>query len=207
MQQTDIAIIKTWLGTGAINIFGLPFSGKDTHGNRLAEAFGASIMGGGGEILRNSVIPSHVRELMHAGELIPTEDFITIVTPYMSGESFAHKPLILSSVGRWHGEEPGVMGAAESAGHPIKAVIYLSLDETTAHQRFLESLKGTDRETRHDDSEEVLATRFAEFHHKTLPVIDYYRDMGLLIEVDGIPPKDEVTDTILRALLEKAKQP
>ena len=47
LTTTDIEIITQWLGTGAINIFGLPFAGKDTHGHRLAELFGASIMGGG----------------------------------------------------------------------------------------------------------------------------------------------------------------
>lgn len=205
MQQTDIATIKAWLGTGAINIFGLPFSGKDTHGGRLAEIFNASIMGGG-DILRNSVIPPHVRELIDAGKLAPIDDYISIVTPYLSRDEFAGRPLILSSVGRWHGEEPGVVGAAEAAGHPIKAVIYLSLSEATSHERFLKSLDEGDRERRTDDTEEVLATRYSEFHTKTMPVIDYYRERDLLIEVDGNPPKEEVTNMILQALLERAKR-
>lgn len=203
MEQTELDTIRAWLGTGAINIFGLPFSGKDTHGHRLAELFNASIMGGG-DILRNSVIPPHVRELIDAGKLAPIEDFINIVTPYLSSEEFAGRPLILSSVGRWHGEEPGVVGATEAAGHPIKAAVYLSLSEAVSHERFLKSLSEGDREGRVDDTEEILATRFAEFRTKTLPVIDYYRERGLLIEVDGMPPKDEVTEAILRGLLAHA---
>lgn len=200
MQQANIDHIKTWLGTGSINIFGLPFAGKDTHGHWLAELFNASIMGGG-DILRNSVIPPHVRTLIDAGKLAPTDDYINIVTPYLSSEEFSGHPLILSSVGRWHGEEPGVMAAAESAGHPIKAVVFLSVSEAVAYERFLASRQDIKRGERADDTEHILQTRFTEFHNKTLPVIEFYRTHGLLIEVDGNPPKNEVHQTILQGLL------
>lgn len=200
LSNTDIQLIKQWLGTGSINIFGLPFSGKDTHGHQLAQTFNTSILGGG-EILRNSIIPPHVREMMEAGKLVPIDDFIRIVTPYLSSDKFSGRPLILSTVGRWHGEEPGVVGAAEAAGHPIKAVIYLVVSEATAKERHTALHEDKARGIRADDAEHVLETRFAEFHSKTLPVIDYYRQKGLVIEVDGNPPKDEVHTAILRGLL------
>lgn len=203
LSPADIETIKQWLGTGSINIFGLPFAGKDTHGQRLAEIFNASIMGGG-DILRNSVIPQHVEEIMHSGQLIPTEDYIRIVLPYLSREEFAGRPLILSSVGRWHGEEPGVIAAADAANHPLKAVILLSVSEETALRRFIASRDDEMRGERNDDAEHTLATRFSEFNAKTLPVIDYYRGLGLLIEIDGNPPKGEVHQTILRELLKLA---
>ena len=201
LSDTELQTIKQWLGTGAINIFGLPFSGKDTHGHQLAELFDASIMGGG-DILRNSVIPQHVQELIDAGRLAPIEDYIRIVTPYLSREEFAGRPLILSSVGRWHGEEPGVMSAATAAGHPMKAAIYLVVSEVTALERYQASREDEKRGVRADDAEHILATRFAEFHNKTLPVIDFYRDKGMVIEVDGNPPKAQVHQAILRGLYE-----
>ena len=203
LSDTELQTIKQWLGTGAINIFGLPFSGKDTHGHQLAELFDASIMGGG-DILRNSVIPQHVQELIDAGRLAPIEDYIRIVTPYLSREEFAGRPLILSSVGRWHGEEPGVMGAATAAGHPMKAAIYLVVSEATALKRYQASREDEKRGARADDVEHILATRFTEFHNKTLPVIDFYRDKGMVIEVDGNPPKAQVHQAILRGLYEFA---
>ena len=203
ITDTDLEKIKLWLGTGAINIFGLPFAGKDTHGHQLAELFYASIMGGG-EILRNSVIPPHVREIIDAGKLAPTEDYVRIVLPYLSRDEFAGRPLILSSVGRWHGEEPGVIEAAKAANHPIKAVVFLSVSEAVAHKRFLESREDEARGARADDAEHILKTRFDEFEQKTLPVIDFYRKNGMLIEVDGNPPKNEVNETILSGLLKLA---
>lgn len=204
LSETDLQQLRSWLGSGSINIFGLPFAGKDTHGHQLAGVFGAAIMGGG-EILRNSVIPERITVIMESGALIPTEDYINIVLPYLSKAEFTNKPLILSSVGRWHGEEPGVIGAASESGHPIKAVIYLHVTEATAHERHVASREDEKRGDRNDDAEHVLATRFAEFHDKTLPVIDYYRGLGILIEVDGNPPVNEVRTTILRKLITLAK--
>ena len=204
LTTTDIEIITQWLGTGAINIFGLPFAGKDTHGHRLAELFGASIMGGG-DILRNSVIPPHVKEIIDSGRLAPTDDYVRIVLPYLSREEFADRPLVLSSVGRWHGEEPGVIEAAAAANHPLKAVLFLSVSEAVAHERFVTSREDETRGERADDAEHILATRFTEFRDKTLPVIESYREKGMLIEVDGNPPKDEVHQTILRGLLRLAQ--
>ena len=203
VSSTDIETIKQWLGTGAINIFGLPFAGKDTHGHKLAKLFNASIMGGG-DILRNSVIPPHVREIIDSGKLAPTDDYVRIVLPYLSRDEFAGRPLILSSVGRWHGEEPGVIAAAAAANHPIKAALFLSVSETTAHKRFLESREDEARGVRADDAEHILKTRFTEFSEKTLPVVEFYREKEILIEVDGNPPKEDVHQTILRGLLSLA---
>lgn len=203
ISSDDVEAIRHWLGTGAINIFGLPFAGKDTHGHKLAELFNASILGGG-DILRNSTIPPRVHEIMITGALIPTKDYIDIVVPYLSKEEFAGRPLILSSVGRWHGEELGVMSAARDANHPVKAIVFLSVSEDVAKQRFLDSLEDEARGERDDDTEEVLETRFSEFRSKTMPVIDFYKERDMVIEIDGNPPKDEVHQSILRGLLELA---
>ena len=204
ISTTDIQTIKQWLGTGSINIFGLPFSGKDTHGHELAALFDTTVLSGG-DILRNSVVTPELKEAIDAGKLAPTDEYIQIVLPYLSREDFRGRPLLLSSVGRWHGEEDGVVGACIASGHPLKAVIYLRLDEATSHARFVKSQQEGGRGNRADDDERHLQTRYREFYDKTLPVITYYRQHGLLIEVDGIPPKAEVSETILEELLKRAK--
>ena len=199
-----LTTIKTWLGTGSINIFGLPYAGKDTHGRELENLLEGAMLGGG-DILRNSVIPEHVRAIMNEGGLIPSEDYIKIVLPYLSNPSLAKKPLILSTVGRWHGEEEGVIRAAEVSGHPLKAVVYLSIDDAAIWRRFKRAQIAGDRETRDDDAAHILENRLQEFETKTLPVIEYYRSKGLLIEIDGLPPIEDVLETIIEELYKKAK--
>ncbi|MEO8691621.1 MAG: nucleoside monophosphate kinase [Candidatus Saccharimonas sp.] len=203
LTKKQLEIIKKWLGNGSINIFGLPFSGKDTHGRILAELFDAPLMGGG-DIFRNSVIPDHVREAINRGELAPTDDYIRIVLPYLSKKEFANRPLILSSVGRWSGEENGVLKATSASGHAIKSVIYLQLGEEMVYERWRKSQEIGDRADRVDDAVELLGTRVKEFTNKTLPVIDAYRKLGLLIEVNSKVPKQEAVDTILSRLLAAA---
>lgn len=202
-MEEKIAAIRNWLGAGSINVFGMPFAGKDTQGGVLADLMDGSLLGGG-EILRNSVIPARSEEAMNRGDLIPTDDFIKIVLPYLQHEKFAGKPLILSSVGRWQGEEDGVVGATEKAGHEIKAVVLLQVDEATARARHAQANIAADRGERADDSPEKLASRFKEFNTKTLPVIDFYRDRGLLVEIDGNQSPPAVTEQIIEKLYELA---
>jgi adenylate kinase len=204
-MEHNIDLIKIWLGQGSINMFGMPFAGKDTQGGVLADLLGAELMGGG-TILRNSIIPDHVRQIMEAGELIPTEDYLRIVLPFLSNEKFSGKPLLLSSVGKWQGEEQGVLQATETSGHPIKAVILLTVSEEVARKRHAAG-GSADRGVRADDAAEVFETRLAEFRTKTTPVVDFYREKGLLVEVDGSQTPVEVTDEILKKLQQLAETP
>lgn len=59
-------IIKNWLGNGSINIFGMPFSGKDTQGAILAEHFGG-VMISSGDILRHDHGNQQIQQIMAEG--------------------------------------------------------------------------------------------------------------------------------------------
>lgn len=201
----NISSIQQWLGSGSINLFGLPYAGKDTQGHLLAEELSGQLLGGG-EILRNSTITPAGKAAMEAGELFPTQEYIDTVLPYLSKEEFAGKPLILSSVGRWHGEEDGVIQAAEQSGHPIKAVVFLNMNESTLYERWEVAQSAGGRDERADDAREKLGVRLTEFKEKTRPVLDYYRDKGLLIEVDANQHVISVTRAILDALASRASK-
>jgi adenylate kinase len=195
VRQKHIHAIKKWLGTGAINIFGLPFAGKDTHGHELAHFFSAPLIGGG-DILRSDEGPQHIKDHIAAGMLAPSDEYLEIVTPYLAQQKFAGHPLILNTVGRWHGEETSIMEAAQASGHPIQAVLFLQITTKEARRRWHLAERGRDD----DAAEHILQKRFEEFNEKTVPVIEFYRLKGLLIEVDGMPPQQEVTDDILKKL-------
>jgi len=198
--KTEIEEICSWLGTGSINIFGMPFSGKDTHGHELARFFDARFISSG-DILRSPASPAHVQQHIAKGHLAPTDEFINIVLPFLSQKELVKHPLILSSVGRWHGEEPSVLLAAKESGHAIKAVIYLDISETEAIRRW----EAAERGREDDAAKHILLNRFNEFKIKTAPVVDHYRKLGLLIEIDGMPPKKVVTKDIVSKLSELSK--
>lgn len=198
--MTDKEKISEWLGSGSINIFGFPFAGKDTQGKHLARDLGAVRLSGG-EILRGSDIPSHVKEAIDGGHMAPTDEYIEIVLPYLNRQEFVGKPLVLSSVGRWEGEEQGVLQVAEQSGHPIKAVVHLDIDESEVRNRWRASLHLGDRGVRADDAEHLLDTRLEEYRTKTIPVLKTYEDLGLLDRVSGLDTQEETYRQILVKLL------
>ncbi|HXR49781.1 MAG TPA: nucleoside monophosphate kinase [Verrucomicrobiae bacterium] len=207
LNANQISKIKSWLGTSSLNIFGRPFAGKDTQGKILSDMFDGQLLGGG-DILRNSTIPERSQQALKQGLLIPTDEYLEIVLPYFSQDAFKDKPFILSSVGRWHGEEPGVLEATERSGHPIKVVLYLDIPEEAArvrrHKSREERSRG-DRGSRHDDAPEIFETRLKEFRQKTLPVIEYYQATPLFAHIDANRPGVEVTAQILEELLARAE--
>jgi len=198
VNPKQISAISDWLGSGSINIFGLPFAGKDDQTGRLQELFGGQKLGGG-DILRASLTPE-IKSYLDAGKLIPSELYVEVVLPYLSQPELEGKPLLLSSVGRWYGEEDGVMEVLSEANHPLKAVIYLVVSRTDALKRLDKSKDIGDRGERNDDDERLLETRFEEFEQKTMPVIDHYRELGLLVEIDATKSREEVRDDILTQL-------
>ena len=57
---------------------------------------------------------------------------------------------------------------------------------------------------RSDDNEEVLRKRLETYHNQTVPIIDYYRKMGILVEVDASKKPEEVWEQVKNAV-EKCK--
>ena len=198
-MEEKILAIKEWLDTGSINIFGLPMSGKDTVGMRLAELLGAHFLSSG--MIIRQVERELSQDLTGNGALIPTNQFYDIVLPYFDRAELKGSPLVLSSVGRWSGEEVEVVASAERGGHPIKAVVLLDITENEARARRATAVAIGDRGVRADDaSEEIFETRLAEFREKTLPVLQYYREHDLLVTVDGVGARDAVFSAVLAGL-------
>lgn len=202
MEEAKIEVIKRWLGTGSINMFGRPFSGKDTQAGILSKLLNAPIIGGG-EIIRNSQNAA-VKDIVGKGSLAPTQAYLDMVLPYFAQQDLAGGPLILSSVGKWSGEEKSIIAALKESNHPLMAVVYLDFSEDQVLKRWKAAQDLGDRGSRADDDRHALDVRFEEFRNKTLPVVDFYRQQGLLIEIDGDQPLDKVTEEILEALLSRA---
>ena len=204
-MESKIEVIKEWLGTGSINIFGLPMSGKDTQGIKLAEALEGKFLSSG--IIIRAMETKTNKSYTKFGALTPTDVFYEWVLPYFERPELFRTPLVLSSIGRWSGEENQVMSVAAGAGHPIMAAIILEVSEAEVTKRFEKSKELNDRGKRQDDQDlEILQTRLQEFRQKTVPVLQHYNELGLLIRVNGSQSRDAVFNEIVEKLFEKASQ-
>ena len=200
--EEKLSAIKKWLGTGSINIFGLPMSGKDTQGIKLAEALDAKFLSSG--MIIRAMEKETKNHYSEHGALIPTNVFYEWVLPYFERSDLFKYPLILSSIGRWHGEEDQVMSVAAGAGHEIKAVILLNISEADVEQRFEKAKVLDDRGDRKDDKDiETFKTRLQEFREKTLPVLQHYNSLGLLVEINGDQSREAVFNEIVEKLYRK----
>lgn len=199
-----LAKIKAWLGTGSLNVFGLPMSGKDTVGERLAEDLDAKFLSSG--IIIRAFEAEQNQNMTGSGQLIPTNTFYDIILPYFSREEMKNDSLILSSVGRWAGEEDKIMEAAKNGGHEIKAVVLLDLTEADVKNRFEAAKELNDRGERADDANiEIFETRIREFNEKTVPVLNHYDELKLLIRVPADGSRDEVYSSVVDKLVEFIK--
>lgn len=202
-MEEQLQKIKSWLGTGSINIFGPPMSGKDTVGVKLAELLGAKLLGSG--IIIRAMEKATNQNVTGEGKLTPTNLFYEWVLPYFERPELAKYPLILSSIGRWSGEEDQVLSVAKSAGHPIKAAVMLQLSEPDAVGRWEAAKLLNDRGLRSDDADpNTFQTRLSEYREKTLPVLRHYQELGLLVSAKANAPREQVLANVVQALFDFA---
>lgn len=204
-MNEQIQQIKEWLGTGSINIFGLPMSGKDTVGVRLAEHIGGKFLSSG--IIVRALEESTNQNVTTEGKLMPSNLFYDWVLPYFEKPELWDYPLVLSSIGRWSGEEDQVMSVAKASGHPIRAVVMLELSEADVMGRWEAAKMLGDRGLRADDVDpEIFQTRIKEYREKTVPVLRHYQELGLLLPVKAAASRDQVFQNVVKALADFAKR-
>lgn len=202
MEKNKIDKIKQWLGSGSINFYGPPFSGKDTQAQALAELLGGKVVSGG-DILRHNHGNQEVQRIMAEGGIIPSELFLQIIPPFFNHHEYSGVPLLLSSVGRLPEEVAVIENACLSSGHEIKAVILLDLPEAGVWHHFEISKKLHDRGVRADDGREALKKRLEEYA-KTQAVIDHFREKDLLLVIDDNKDREVVGQEIIDALYQLA---
>jgi adenylate kinase len=75
----------------------------------------------------------------------------------------------------------------------LDATIYLHVPEPVLVERLL-------ARARPDDTPDVIRHRLQVFADTTRPLIDYYRNRGILVEVEADQPPESITDEIVSRL-------
>ena len=82
-------------------------------------------------------------------------------------------------------------------GTPLSMVIELKADESELITRMLRRAAA---ERRVDDNPQTIAQRMEVYRKQTTPLLEYYRDRGLLVSIDALGTPDEVFDRIKQAV-------
>jgi adenylate kinase len=179
---------------------GPPGAGKGTQARFVAERFGIPAISTGdifrANVSRGTELGVEAKKFMDAGEYVPDEVTNKMVRNRID-EPDAEPGFLLDGYPRTLAQVDELDGMVKFTGHALDAVVVLTVNEEELIGRLLQRAQ---TEGRADDTEEVIRRRQEVYADQTAPLIDVYRDRGLLIEVDGLGGVDEVTDRIFAAL-------
>jgi adenylate kinase len=181
-------------------LIGPPGSGKGTQGERLAERLGLEHIAAGdllrAEVKAQTPLGQQVAELMERGDLVPDSVIISLVMPKVAAAAGANGYL-LDGFPRSVEQAREARALAERLDAGPTAVIYLDAPRPVLIERILAR---AEVEGRADDNEQTVTNRLHVFDEATHPLVDYYRERGLLKVIDADQDADAVTDAIVAAL-------
>jgi adenylate kinase len=190
-----------WRGcTVKVLLIGPPGSGKGTQGERLAARLGVDHIAAG-DLLRAEVAAStplgvQVRQFLDRGDLVPDVVILSLLIPKVLAAA-AGGGYILDGFPRSVEQAVEARKLADQANAGPEAVVYLDVPREELMRRILARAKV---EGRADDNEETVENRLRVFDDATHPLVDYYRERGLLHVIEAAQDEDSVTAAILDSL-------
>ena len=181
-------------------LMGPPGAGKGTQAKFVADELGIPAISTG-DIFRANVsegtdLGVKAKEYMDAGEYVPDE-ITNLMVRNRIDEPDAEPGFLLDGYPRTLQQVEELDKMIKYTGHELDAVVSLTVDKEELVQRLLAR---AETDGRSDDTEDVIRRRQEVYSEQTEPLIEVYRDRGLLIEVDGMGEVDEVTERVFQAL-------
>jgi adenylate kinase len=178
-------------------LLGGPGSGKGTQAARFAELLHVPHISTG-ELFRENLAEQTelgrlAKSYMDHGELVPDDITEAMVRERLSRPDTEHG-FILDGYPRTRAQAESLDAMLAEIGRRLTAGLNIRVSDDEIFRR----LAGRGRE---DDDPQTVKTRLKTFHSHNGSLLDYYREAGLLHEIDGEGLPDEVTARA-RAVLE-----
>ena len=182
---------------------GPPGAGKGTQAERLQAAHGL-VQLSTGDMLRAAVaagteVGKQAEALMAQGDLVPDEVVVGIIAD-RTEQPDCSNGYILDGFPRNVAQAEALDKMLASHGAKLDAVIELGVEDSILLGRIEGRAAETSGGARADDNADALKKRLAVYHEQTAPLIGYYKNVGILMTVDGMKEMDEVTADIEAAL-------
>ncbi|MDH5019523.1 adenylate kinase [Halobacterium rubrum] len=203
-------------------LLGAPGAGKGTQSRRLVDEFGIEHVTTGDALRENKQMETEYgtpAEYMDAGELVP-DPVVNEIVKVALEEADGY---VLDGYPRNESQTEYLDSITD-----LDVVLYLDVAEdelvrrltgrrvcddcgATFHVEFDQPEEegvcdecGGDLYQREDDTEETARERISVYEENTTPVVEYFRDQGVLVEVDGERTPDEVWTDVRDAVAERA---
>jgi adenylate kinase len=181
-------------------IMGPPGAGKGTQASRIAEHYGIPAISTG-DIFRamktaDTPLAQQVRDIMATGGYVSDAITNEIVADRLA-QADCGPGFLLDGYPRTPAQVETLDGFLDGRGESLDAVISLVAEEDEVVSRLL---KRAETDGRTDDNEQTIRVRQQVYADQTAPLLDLFRQRGLLVEVDGLGPVDVVSERLFRAL-------
>jgi adenylate kinase len=207
-------------------LLGAPGAGKGTHCIKIGERYGLKHLSSG-DILRqnraqNTELGKQASSYMDSGGLVPDELIVKMMIDAIGKAQ--KKGFVLDGFPRTVNQAGELDKSLTEAKKKIDIVLNLNVNDEAVIKRItgrrscpacgavyhIENMKpkvsdvcdkcGGKLMQRPDDTKEVVQNRLEHYYKQTAPVVDYYRAKGLVLDIDGNKPPDEVKRVIFEKL-------
>jgi adenylate kinase len=181
-------------------LLGAPGSGKGTQAARLKEHLQVPHVSTGdllrAEVAAGSKLGLEAKGIMARGELVSDAILLGMLEDRFSRPD-TRGGFILDGYPRNLAQASALGDLLERIGQPMDQAVQLDVDT----ELLIERIAGrANAEGRADDNPESVRKRLAIYNEQTAPVVEYYRQHGMLTVVDGVGTLDEVFTRILEAI-------
>ena len=176
-----------------IVMLGAPGAGKGTHAKGIVEKYHIPTISTG-DIFRQNIkegteLGKKAKGYMDAGELVPDELVCDLVVDRLSKED-CKDGYILDGFPRTIPQAEALTAALKEQGTALDYAIDIEMEDF--HTVNIPPKKegecdacGGELQLRDDDKPETVKKRLKVYHDQTAPLIAYYKEQGILHEIDG----------------------
>ena len=187
-----------------IVLLGPPGSGKGTQSKFLVEKFGF-IQVSTGDLLRDQVqqkdssMGKEISEIMNNGELVPDEIVIKLIIGKIT--IFKEKNIIFDGFPRNINQAKVLDESLEKISVSLDKAVFINVDYEILKERIISRINESgDDNKRSDDNVQTLVKRIDVYKKNTLPIVEYYKEKGILSEINGMLKIEEVSQQILKII-------
>lgn len=170
-----------------IIFLGLQGSGKGTQAKLLAQYLNLPVFNTGALFRKKreeyTPLGRKIKKLIDAGNRVP--DGVTIKLANRELEKPEYKNgAVIDGVPRTLRQAKGLAVRADK-------VFYLKISRKEGKRRLL-------KRARHDDTPEAIKKRFGWYYENIEPILEYYREQSVLVEIDGERSVEEISKEVKR---------
>ncbi len=184
---------------GDIIFMGPPGSGKGTQAQKLVRENGW-VQLSTGDLFRSHIeaateLGKRVKPILDAGTYVPDDITVEMVRQRLR-DIPKETRIVFDGFPRTIDQAKAIDRLLSEVGRGLDGVIYLDVPRNELIARVITRGK---REGRSDDTARVIVKRLDVYEQNTRPLIDHYKQRGMLREVDGTGTVEEIAKRLSEA--------